>query len=232
MAQENFDNFFDLIEEDNTALIKEFINSGYNINTQIEEGFTPLMAAASVGNLEITKILVEAGADVNQIDIYGTSPLMFAANKGFSDVFNYLAPLTNAEIKGISLLTSVYDDDLEIIQALIATGIDVNSYREKGVWHENGRTALLIAIREGHLGIVKILLEAGADPNLIDEDSGITPLISAVRGQYIEIIRLLLQAGAKINDKDSNGKTALDVAKKIKNSEIIRLLKEAEAVED
>jgi ankyrin repeat protein len=84
----------------------------------------------------------------------------------------------------------------------------------------------------GQLGTVKILLEAGADPNLIDEDSGITPLISAVRGQYLGIICLLLQAGAKTNDKDSNGKTALDVAKEIKNSEIIRLLKEAEAVED
>lgn len=225
--------FFDLIEDGNIDLIKELICSKCDVNAQIEDGLTPLMAAASLGNLAIVKILVEAGANVNQIDVYGTSPLMFAANKGFSDVFNYLAPLTNAEIKGIGLLTSIFDGELEIVKALIATGIDVDAYREKGVWHEKGRTALIIAIREGgYLEIVKILLQAGAEPNLIDEDSGTNPLISAVRGQYIDIICLLLQEGADINAKDTNGDTALSLAKKSGNSQIVQIILDTGGTED
>jgi uncharacterized protein len=232
VIQENFDQFFDLIEDGNIAFIKELISSGYDVNTQIEDGLTPLIASASVGNLEVVKILVEAGANVNQIDVYGTSPLICAANGDFLDVFNYLAPLTSSDIKGIGLLTSASDGDLRILKALIATGVDVNAYREKGVWKENGRTVLIIAIHEGHLEIVRKLLESGANPNLIDEDSGTTPLISAIRGQYTDIVSLLLQVGADVNAKDSNGNTALKIAKEKGSTEIVQLLLKVGATED
>lgn len=217
--------FFDLVETGNIAVIKKLISSGYDVNQEIEDGFTLLMLAASLGNLEIVKLLVEVGANVNKVDIYGTSPLIYAANKKNWDVFNYLAPLTNSDIKEIGLLASIFSGELEIIQALIDTGINVDRCRETGVWHKNDRTVLIIAIQEvGDLEIVKILLEAEADPNLIDEDSGTTPLISAVRGQYIEIVRLLLRAGADLNFKDSNEDTAFSLAKKIGNNKMIQLL--------
>ncbi len=223
---------FDLIEDGNIACLTKFIPSDYDVNVQIEDGFTPLMLAASLGNLEIVKRLVEAGADVNQIDVYGTSPLMFAADQRFFDVFNYLAPLTSSEIKGVSLLTSTVDGDLDIVKALISIGINVNEYREKGVWNSRGRTALIISIQEGHLEIVKILLKNNPDPNLRDEDSGTTPLISAIRSQNIEIVFLLLAAGADINRKDNQGNTALTLAKEIGNTKIIQLLIDVGIKED
>ncbi len=232
VAQNNFQNFYNSIKNSNLTIIKELIDSGYDINIPIEDGSTPLILAASLGKLDIVKLLVESGANVNEIDFDGTTPLICAANQGFLDIFNYLVPLTNSEIKGISLLISVCDGELEIIKSLIATGIDVDAYREKGVWTENGRTPLIISIYEEYLEIVKALIEAGANPNLIDEDTKNTPLICAVRVKNINIIRLLLQANVDVNAKNSEGKIALSLAKELGNTEIINLLIEIGAKEN
>ena len=81
-----------------------------------------------------------------------------------------------------------------------------------------------------------MFLEAGANPNLKDEDSGNTPLISVVKRQYIYMTRLLLENGANLNIPDKTGNTPLEIAmdlqidakmtlkNKLRNQQIIDLL--------
>ncbi len=64
-----------------------------------------------------------------------------------------------------------------------------------------GWTALLEAIMLGdggqrHVEIVKLLIEAGADVNLADND-GVTPLRHARSRGYAPMVALLEKAGAK-----------------------------------
>ena len=216
--------FFDLIAEENLQHIREFINKGCDINFQIEDGVTPLMMAASTGNLEMVQLLVQTGANVNQTDTYGNSSLMYAALEGFWDIFDYLAPLTSPELRGTHLLAAAFDNEHRIVQALIGTYINVDAYRQKGVWSENGMTALMIAAQGGYSTVVKVLLEASANPNLADEDTGGTPLIYAVESGDVETASLLLEAGADINSQNITGKTALMKAAEFGNVEIAKTL--------
>jgi len=58
-----------------------------------------------------------------------------------------------------------------------------------------GATALCVAAQEGHDGVVRALLSAGADPNCADR-CGRTPARLAARGGHVGIIRLLKERTA------------------------------------
>lgn len=56
---------------------------------------------------------------------------------------------------------------------------------------QHGQTALMLAVSHGRLDTVRLLLEAGADVNIQDED-GSTALMCAAEHGHLDIIKLLL----------------------------------------
>jgi ankyrin repeat protein len=79
---------------------------------------------------------------------------------------------------------------------------------------------LLIAATNGHIAMVRLLLEHGADPNLRNYD-GVTALHNAVYENQLDIVALLLEAGADPNIKDRFGNTAYDLAQRNENPNLI-----------
>ena len=69
------------------------------------------------------------------------------------------------------------------------------------------------ACANGHVDIVRLLLEARADVNAKDVE-GTTALMLASGLGYAEVVTLLVQAGADLNAQDSLGRTALNLAQK------------------
>ena len=69
-------------------------------------------------------------------------------------------------------------------------------------------TSLLWAGQEGHLEIVRELLERGANVNAACTDNGETSLMLACKQDHLETVRLLLQHGASKAAVDAAGKTA------------------------
>ena len=61
--------------------------------------------------------------------------------------------------------------------------------------NQDGRTALHVACREGHVSTVQYLLHQGASVHVKD-CNGITPLLDAIKGKHMSIIRLLVKTGA------------------------------------
>jgi ankyrin len=77
--------------------------------------------------------------------------------------------------------------------------------------------ALHAAAGGARLELVRLLLEAGADVNRRDPQTGRTPLHAAVGsgpdGARMEIITLLLDAGADVNATTNDGASGLDMAR-------------------
>jgi len=60
------------------------------VNQMDEYGFTPLIEAAIVDNLEITELLLKRGADPNQQDVTGGTPLHWAAENNNANLCTLL----------------------------------------------------------------------------------------------------------------------------------------------
>ena len=80
------------------------------------------------------------------------------------------------------------------------------------------------AAANGHLEVVRLLLEAGADKNAADARGDNALITAALYGQ-LEVVRLLLEAGADKNAAMANGTTALMLAAENGHLEVVRLLR-------
>jgi ankyrin repeat protein len=97
---------------------------------------------------------------------------------------------------------------LEELKAIMQKGFHFESH--------DGRkhTALSEAACQGHIDVVKFLLENGADPNALN-DNGRSPLWRASFNGHVEVVQALLEAGANPQFRDKvSMESAYDVATK------------------
>ncbi|KAK7698592.1 hypothetical protein SLS64_012331 [Diaporthe eres] len=95
----------------------------------------------------------------------------------------------------------------------------------------DGETPLHFAAREGNREAVEMLLDYGADVNAFDDD-GMTPLHRAIESEPLKespAAKLLLSHGAALEPRDEWGSTAVMLASKRGDTELVRLLAEAGA---
>jgi ankyrin repeat protein len=227
----NYDNFidseklFDAIEDRNPKKVQELINSGCDVNRSYsEDEITPLMYTAFVGDLAIAKLLVEAGADVNAVSRDGDSALLSSIFGNHKEIFQYLEPLTNIQIRlavkkyiktgkddppHVHEMIDIFTEEaltgnLESVSFILSKGININ------ISDSSGETALLAAIRNKKDDVVQFLLKARANPNIKEQDQrGRTPLIAALEQGSEIAFQMLLEAGADINESSNYGETAL-----------------------
>lgn len=115
----------------------------------------------------------------------------------------------------------------ELATWLIDQGLDVNAYDEK-----NEEPPLAIACAQGHLRVVRLLVESGA--NLETHDSVRNPLLSTIVGggseAHTEIARLLVERGIDTTVKYPNleNMSALELAKSYGRDGIVKLLEARE----
>ena len=111
--------------------------------------------------------------------------------------------------------------------------LEAGADKDAATMHGVTVTALHIAAREGHLEVVRLLLQAGADKDASNGD-GLTALHFAARPGHSEVVRLLLEAGADKDAATTHGVTvtALHIAAQEGHLEVVRLLLEAGADKD
>lgn len=134
-------------------------------------------------------MLVERGLKVNQVAQSGGTAVMFAAGGGHNESTAFLIE-KGADVNIVVQATPAY---IERVAKLIAEG------KEEVEPHKDGVTALSVAAQGGHLGPVKMLVEAGAVVDIADDEE-ITPLLAAVKGGYENVTMYLLEHGANPND--------------------------------
>uniref|UniRef100_A0A3B5R451 Uncharacterized protein n=1 Tax=Xiphophorus maculatus TaxID=8083 RepID=A0A3B5R451_XIPMA len=109
----------------------------------------------------------------------------------------------------------------KFIELLLHRGASVN--HQDG----NGRTALSYACEKGYLDAVKILVQNGADPEILDS-WGNTPLIYAAVADHTLVVEFLVRAfkrlGLRIDRQNKAGNSAVEVAKFLGHTECISAL--------
>ena len=106
------------------------------------------------------------------------------------------------------LVKEVRKGDLDRVQMLIRSGVDVNG----PPWlRENEGSLLSLAIKKRYEDIALALLEAGADVHTKEED-GWTALHYACYRGFKEVVQALIDRGSRVNVRDSVGRTPLMVA--------------------
>ncbi|KAK6168546.1 hypothetical protein SNE40_021058 [Patella caerulea] len=108
-----------------------------------------------------------------------------------------------AKFKSQMLWENIEKGDLSAVHGLLDSG-NINLEER----NETGQTFLMVACDNGELNIVRELLEAGVDPNAVDNDNW-SALLCAAKEGHLEIVIELLERDAAIEHRDMCGWTPL-----------------------
>jgi ankyrin repeat protein len=144
--------------------IESLLSKGALINQVThDDGWTPLHLAVNNDNFNIVEVLITNGADVNAKDLDDWTPLQIAAQNGYVDITDILSECHDDE-KDSNGQTAPHlaacDGHANVIQVLIKSRASVN------LIDHLQQTALLLAVQEGHLEAMNLLIDCGG--NLVD----------------------------------------------------------------
>nr|WP_253308677.1 ankyrin repeat domain-containing protein [Rickettsia endosymbiont of Ceutorhynchus assimilis] len=197
------------------------------INIQTSFGSTALHLAAKNKHIAVIQVLLKKEADINIADNDGYTPahylkyLEYLKLEGLNiDHLNLNTDINNVN----NICLAAQNGDISAVNYLLTKNTDVNTP------DHTKQTALHYAARNGHDDIVKLLLDHGANVNVITPDDGWTALHFAARNGYDGIVEVLLKHNADIiNIQTSFGSTALHLAAKNKHMAVIQVLLKKEA---
>ena len=191
--------------------VEVLLRAGADPSGEDGRGRSALWWAVNRGHEEIVEMLLDPDAHLAEEES-AKRLLTIAVSRGQADILELLLDEGGDEfvennLNFTALVQAVRREGLETAVLLIEAGAVVDAQADEG----KGNTALMAASSEGHVEAVRMLLDAGADPNLRKGD-GATALIMAVSGGNVEIVRMLLDAGADLNVQNNEGDTALILA--------------------
>lgn len=177
-------------------------------------GLTPLMMAAWSGHKQTSQILLECGADPNMTNLGDKTALDIATLRGKREVKAYLDDKTVArtteyvEKSEADIIEAVKKGNSKWLEQLLKEDPGLSNWCQD----DDGATPLMYAAMLGHLDIVKLLINHGADLNKQETKRGWTALMQAVVYERTAVVHYLLDAGANAYVPNCDGLTALDLA--------------------
>jgi len=180
--------------------LKRLMAAGISSETANAAGETPLHLAVKHNQLAAAVLLIEGGGNINAQAANKDSPWLLAGALGRTEMLRHMIPkgpdfsLRN-RFGGNALIPACERAHVETVKLLLTTKIDVNHVNNLG-W-----TCLLeiVILGDGgprHAEVTKLVLAAGADPNIADKD-GISPLAHARQKGQTEIARLIAAAAGR-----------------------------------
>ena len=130
-------------------------------------GVTPLADAVLYKRPEAVRLLLGRGARTTIQNHWGETPLDFARQDHLHDIAALIEDRNRRDadcVAAMPLVAAVKAGDLLEVRRLIEAGEAVEARVPMMGSFDDNYTPLGLAAREGHLGIARALLDAGADP--------------------------------------------------------------------
>ena len=199
-------------------LVKLLIEKGAKIDIENPDGLTPLMRAVYNQHESVVRVLVEKGCPVSQFNqATGGYPINEAALTGHAGILSFLlsqgADADSRSDKGYTPLLLILSQ-----QALPI--MSPNEVEDDG---HKSYTPVANLDRGDAKQLIKILLDAGANPNYA-EFNGCSALMLGAIFDDAELILQLCEHGAKPNATSTEGSTPLMAAAHFGNVNTIRTL--------
>ncbi|XP_051495050.1 protein phosphatase 1 regulatory subunit 12B isoform X2 [Apus apus] len=190
--------------DENLDMVKFLVENGANVNQQDNEGWTPLHAVASCGYLNIAEYLISHGANVAAVNSEGDVPSDIAEEAAMKDLL-----LEQVKKQGVDLDLARKEEEQQMLQDARQW---LNSGRIEDVKQpRTGATALHVAAAKGYSEVMRLLIQAGFNLNIQDND-GWTPLHAAAHWGVKEACSILAEALCDMDIRNKLGQTPFDVA--------------------
>ncbi|MEA5542724.1 ankyrin repeat domain-containing protein [Limnoraphis robusta Tam1] len=225
---------------------KLLLNHGAFLNLQSAiVGHTPLMDAVWSKKPPMVKFLLDQGAIIDIKGHHGADVWEFVSDQptwtaGFTtprkekwgqQIYAYLKARQKADEEALKqpLMEAVTNGDLDKVKCLIGEGVDVNEPSPIVGDGNDGQNPLLVACFLGHSQIVVELLEAGANPHIVDYLMKATPCHKgAYAGQSTALKALIKNSNVQVNAQGPyNGYSALHDATWHGHKEAVEVLLDA-----
>jgi len=184
-------------------------------------GYTPLLVAVVRGQVELALFLLDHGGDPNNIAA-GFTPLHWASSQWESftanPVYGFEDPMSGIPDRQAKL---------RLVKVLLAHGANVNARMTKpqptfagGYLDAAGATPFLLAASANDIEMMRILLDAGADPKILTASNASAIMAAAglnhsigedtvTEAQAMETVKLLLDLGVDPKGETTFGENAL-----------------------
>ncbi|MBB5393389.1 MULTISPECIES: ankyrin repeat domain-containing protein [unclassified Herbaspirillum] len=180
--------------------------------------------AIRMDNVYFLKQLMQRGMGPNLIEPKrGYTGLMLAIREDSMQAFDLLvnAPDVNLEAQATNgdtpLMLAAFYGNVPVVKLLLSREVEVN---------RPGWAPLHYAAINGNAEIVGLLLEASAYIDAESPDEQMTPvMLAAMRGR-VAAVAALRDGGADLTLKNKDGLTALDLARRYGQTEVIGVLQE------
>ncbi|XP_054837449.1 protein phosphatase 1 regulatory subunit 12B isoform X3 [Eublepharis macularius] len=190
--------------DENLDMVKFLVEYGANVNQQDNEGWTPLHAVASCGYLNIAEYLISRGANVAAVNSEGEVPSDLAEEAAMKDLL-----MEQVKKQGIDLDHARKAEEQQMLQDARQW---LNRWKiEDRKQPRTGATALHVAAAKGYSEVMRLLIQAGFDVNVQDND-GWTPLHAAAHWGVKEACSILAEALCDMDIRNKLGQTPFDVA--------------------
>ena len=183
--------------QQDSDIVRRFLQAGACADLADETGLTPLMAAAMHGNVEIVRTLIPLVTNVAASDRSGRTALHYAVAAEQEATVELLLPQFRNLLKpchdGRDLLTMALDTGNDKISGLILERLEPQQF-----WTAGTRRALHAAIHAGDKHRVRLLMQKHFVPPT--PEGGSVPLLAyAIASHDGKMFRTLLECGADPN---------------------------------
>ncbi|XP_042328773.1 protein phosphatase 1 regulatory subunit 12C isoform X2 [Sceloporus undulatus] len=190
--------------DENMEVVEFLVVNGADVNQADNEGWTPLHVAASCGYIEIAQYLLDHGANIAAVNSDGDVPLDIAEADN-------MEALLRSEIgkRGVDVEVAKREEEEVMLR-------DARQWLNAGKISDEphlktGATALHVAAAKGYIEVMRLLLQAGYDPNVRDKD-GWAPLHAAAHWGVEEACRLLAEHFCDMEALNNVGQRPCDLA--------------------